>query len=562
MSLTWHIVKKDLRALKWPLGFWVLVIVAKLGIGAMLLNADGTEGVNWFLKMDILARMLAGFEFVSFLLTAALIHGDPLVGTTAFWMTRPISGARLLRAKLCWLGLVFGLLPVLVTLPWWLGCGYGPHEIAWAAAETAAIHAAVVLLGLMWSPVVQGYGRFLMWTIVTLFAVPTLVGSIIQGLNHLLQSQGPSDPVMAARMTLGGGIAVAAILGAMIHQYLTLRTRRSITLLAGSAGLIVLVGVAWPWALNIDARVKTWLRQRAAGEWPAAAAPADLKFSSFRYAEVSGPGGRNGTAGKLRLDWDVEGLDIRRPVSGGTWAQLLQSYDGECSLRWPDGNVEPVQARARSGTGSRMDFIGPLPANLEQAQDLAAGHFTTQVDLMPAVAERFANEVPACTLTAHLRLMQFESVTPVSPTSGAYHATGSTSERIAHAEKTGEELEIVFIRRAASLGVDYLGGGVLAPPGPIIRYHLANKERRLVGMYQQIDHRETRIGTVGISWQTLAYRASNRPRAARPTLEAINALNDAELVAVTYREVARFSQEIRSDALQVRRVDPIPDHRP
>jgi hypothetical protein len=127
MNLTWHIVKKDLRALKWPLALWIFVIIAKLGIGVVLLNADGTEGVEWFNKMDALAKILGIFEFVSFVLTAALVQQDLLVGTTAFWMTRPISGGRLLRAKLLSIGLVFGLLPVLVTLPWWQGCGYGPR---------------------------------------------------------------------------------------------------------------------------------------------------------------------------------------------------------------------------------------------------------------------------------------------------------------------------------------------------------------------------------------------------------------------------------------------------
>ena len=44
MNLTWHIVKKDLRALRWPLVLWTLLIVAKLGMGVVLLTADGTEG--------------------------------------------------------------------------------------------------------------------------------------------------------------------------------------------------------------------------------------------------------------------------------------------------------------------------------------------------------------------------------------------------------------------------------------------------------------------------------------------------------------------------------------
>jgi len=71
MNLTWHIVKKDLRALKWPLGLWILLIIAKLGVGVALLNADGTEGIEWFNKMDALAKVLSAFEFVSFVLARA-----------------------------------------------------------------------------------------------------------------------------------------------------------------------------------------------------------------------------------------------------------------------------------------------------------------------------------------------------------------------------------------------------------------------------------------------------------------------------------------------------------
>src|SRR5262249_55528045 len=98
MNLTWHIVKKDLRALRWPIGVWFLCVVGKLGVGVALLNARGDEGITWFNQMDLLAKTLAVGELLSFVLAAALVQEDLMVGTTAFWMTRPISGGRLLRA--------------------------------------------------------------------------------------------------------------------------------------------------------------------------------------------------------------------------------------------------------------------------------------------------------------------------------------------------------------------------------------------------------------------------------------------------------------------------------
>src|SRR5882757_4258729 len=178
MNLTWHIVKKDLRALRWPILLWVLVIVTKLGIGVAMLTADGTEGPEWFRRLDMFAKLMAGIEGVCFVFMATLIHEDLLVGTTAFWMTRPISGGRLLGAKLLSIGLVFWVMPVLVSLPWWQGCGYGLREIAWAAAETVALQAIFVLVGLLWAVVTDGYARFLMWTLLMVIAIPSIGGMI------------------------------------------------------------------------------------------------------------------------------------------------------------------------------------------------------------------------------------------------------------------------------------------------------------------------------------------------------------------------------------------------
>ena len=130
MNLIWHIIKKDVRALRWPLGLWTLVIILKLGTGVLLLTADGTEAPEWFTRLEGIATTFAGLELLSVLLVAALVQEDPLVGSSAFWVTRPVSGGRLLRAKLAAIGLVFILWPLVVTLPWWLACGYGPRELA------------------------------------------------------------------------------------------------------------------------------------------------------------------------------------------------------------------------------------------------------------------------------------------------------------------------------------------------------------------------------------------------------------------------------------------------
>ena len=133
MNFVWHIVKKDLRALRWPLVVWVALIAAKLAMGVLLLTSDTTGDQELFDTLSGISKVLAGLEFLGVVLVAALIQEDMLVGTTAFWITRPISGARLLTAKLLGLGIIFVVLPVLVTVPWWLGCHLSLGAMAGAA---------------------------------------------------------------------------------------------------------------------------------------------------------------------------------------------------------------------------------------------------------------------------------------------------------------------------------------------------------------------------------------------------------------------------------------------
>ncbi|MES1167358.1 MAG: hypothetical protein ABUL68_05085, partial [Pseudomonadota bacterium] len=401
MNLTWHIVKKDLRALKWPFALWALLIVAKLGVGVLLLNADGTEEPEWFIRMDGLSKILAAFEGVSFVLAAAVIQQDLMVGTKAFWMTRPISGGRLLRAKLLILLLVFGLLPLLITLPWWLGCGYGLREIGWAALETTAIHAACVLLGILWAVVTDGFGRFLMWTLVTLFAIPTLSGTLAYYLTR--GKPGPSGELVTTRFALGIAIAVVGILIVVAHQYLARRTGRSIALIATTASLIIVVAVLWPWNLDLKSKWYSFLDQRVERDWPLSAEPAGLTFTVERAQLLRRPNARPDWSVQLRLDYRVQGLPE---------TQMLMPYVGDYSLHWPDGFTEKGWAASRMGKGwydRAVLKVTGVPMTPVDGPDLS------QISQMirPAVVPRLEASPAAYALRSRFGLLEIESTTRV-----------------------------------------------------------------------------------------------------------------------------------------------------
>jgi hypothetical protein len=98
MKLLWHIAWKDFRRLRWLIGLFAAVIAVKLGLGAGLLWANDDA---WFRFLVECGNWVIGLEvLLGYALVAALIHEDRTIGASAFWMTRPISGGRLLAAKL------------------------------------------------------------------------------------------------------------------------------------------------------------------------------------------------------------------------------------------------------------------------------------------------------------------------------------------------------------------------------------------------------------------------------------------------------------------------------
>jgi len=544
MNLTWHIVKKDLRALRWPILLWILVIATKLGIGVAMLTADGTEGPEWFVRLDMFAKLMAGVEGVCFVFMAALIHEDLLVGTTAFWMTRPISGGRLLRAKLLGIGLVFWVMPVLVSLPWWQGCGYGLREIAWAAAETVALQAIFVLVGLLWAVLTDGYGRFLMWTLLMLIAIPSITGMV--GL-HLSKVQ-PAVPagVLNSRMWVILALAVAGIAAVVAHQFLTRRFWRSVAIIGSTVVLIIIAGLWWPWDLKIAEKWYAYGESQVEANWPTTTAPAGLTLTLGSAELARAPGARADRPVQLRVNYRVEGL----PGS-----QALVPSVANFSLQWPDGSAEkgwswvrPEQSLSRLVT---YRVLNQTPAEKWARDDSQAA--TT----IPAVAATRLQAAPAAfSLKVRYGIMEVETATSVPLQPGSRTMNGFLGERMAHVEKMGDQLEVTFVRHSPSLFIDillglqnYVFGAGQASTRQFAQYLLVNHARDFSDRGTPLFTHSSRIGTVDIDWQTIAYHAAKRPASGKPTLEGINALNEAELVRVTLREQGRFAYEFKTDAL-------------
>jgi hypothetical protein len=555
MNLTWHIVKKDLRALRWPLALWTLLIAAKLGLGVAMLTGEGGASVDWFPTLDNISMLLAGLQGMSFILVAALIQEDLLVGTSAFWVTRPISGGRLLAAKLLGIGLIFGVLPVLVNLPWWLGCGYGWHEIGWAVLETVGFNAIFALIGLLWAVVTDGYGRFLMWTLVMLIAIPSIAGGISMYLTRIHAAQ-PAG-LMWARTAVALSLAVLGVGGMVVHQFLTRRTVRSVIAIVVTAGLISAVGLWWPWSGNLKKQVENIVSAQREEPFvtPLSPEPTGIGFT-IRRGEIISPknGGSSWSSSRVMMSvpYDVTGL----PESQG-----LMPLAGRYTLSWPDGASDKGWSAFRYGSAwsesAARKALG-LPVDTRKY-----GHDSTAYQSIPlSAAVRLQSEPAAFAVKTTFRLMEIESITGVAQGNSVELSSGAASERITSIEKNGEELRVTFVRRQPALLKDYLLYGdpvfrVFADDTPhFSEYILVNRGLNFGDRGRSESTRMARVGTVGIVAETRVYRGSTLGGGKRLSLAAVNALNEAVLTRVTFRERSRFEHELKTDSLAVQAPNP------
>ena len=146
MNLILHIVRKDLRRLAVPFGAWLAFIIGKAAALVVYAGGDLPWPGEWFGTAVAYANWMEAT--VGMVLATWLVFEDSPCDPKTFWITRPLSGRRLLAAKLTGATLMLVALPVLLLVPVWLAAGFGPREIALAAASWAVLQGALTLLAL------------------------------------------------------------------------------------------------------------------------------------------------------------------------------------------------------------------------------------------------------------------------------------------------------------------------------------------------------------------------------------------------------------------------------
>jgi hypothetical protein len=242
VNLTWNIVAKDLRRLRWILALWAVIMLAGMGLCAIQERLDPGTYFSFYVGAFVFEWVL--LPLFSFGLVMGLILDDPVCEVDAFWITRPISGSRLLAAKAIALVLIW-LLPVVLTLPWWLGHGYDIGQVGRAAWQTLGFQVVAGALALPIAVLSPTSGRFVMNVI--LAAVGYLIVAAIFVVLALLRGEPLPAGLLHTRACLVVWIWIVATGAIAILQFHGRRTRRSIAVVAFAFVAGLAVALWWPW---------------------------------------------------------------------------------------------------------------------------------------------------------------------------------------------------------------------------------------------------------------------------------------------------------------------------
>jgi hypothetical protein len=264
MNQTLHIIRKDLRRLRWLLVAWVVIIIGRI----VVTTAGSTvepEDIGLQLVIQNLTSLLGIVEMLMWvLLVSLLVHDEPLVGADAFWLTRPIRPNALMAAKLA-LAAVFLVLAPLAR---------GVIEMAWFGASFRDVVAATP--GLLFT---QTFWVALLLTLAVLtpsltrfvVAIAAGIGALavaFAGLTAvlLLNQQEERDYYEGSFVPdstgeiVGSLLLLCVVIGVIVYQYRHRWPSRAI--LIGAAGAVAAVAVAfvWPWhfARGIEADPGPW----------------------------------------------------------------------------------------------------------------------------------------------------------------------------------------------------------------------------------------------------------------------------------------------------------------
>ena len=241
MKVVLHLLAKDITRLRVPLLVWAALFVLQF---TSVWPGAGTADPRLQLILVISTNLVPLLQTLMLVvIVPLLVHEDPVVGSTAFWVTRPISGRLLLAGKTLFALLFLIIPPLMIDLAGLVARGGSGQDFVFALGTMALGRVKFFALLFTLAALTQTFSRFALTgaVLVVSYATAGLLALVI-GLYATRESGVASIAFLGASGTLADLTTIGFAAAVVVNQYLTRKTVRSWILLACAVIVVLALG--------------------------------------------------------------------------------------------------------------------------------------------------------------------------------------------------------------------------------------------------------------------------------------------------------------------------------
>jgi len=263
MSQMMHIVRKDVRRLRWLLALGLVVLITRVALVVNGASAADESVATGLLLQQVWETMAIIELLLMAAIVAQLVLEEPLVGLTPFWLTRPYATRSLLAEKLLFAVIALVVLPSIADAVTMSLFHVGPRAIVSACAAAVLGYASWMLSLMVVAALTPSLGAFVLTTL-GVAAVSSLLPSVLFGFRGIwtapMPGYTPPSAPDATPFVVFMAVYLGAALSVVIYQYRHRRWRVAAALAVAGIAVTVVVPAIWPWSFARGEQVRP-------GEW-------------------------------------------------------------------------------------------------------------------------------------------------------------------------------------------------------------------------------------------------------------------------------------------------------
>ena len=251
MNIVLHNLKKDLRKLRILLVFWFVLLAMHFSLvatGFKLMESDLTLQTIF----NMIAMVLPFLQnIVLIILVPLLILEEPLVGTTAFWFTRPLSRKDLLKSKTLFIVLFLLLPPLLAEVVILAVNNASAIQMGYAIPEIILDRSYTIFIAAGFAVISRNFARYALTGVLFMLAF-WLFGLGLQAYrmyfdtNFFIFWRENESLLWISREIFTKILIFVGGIGLVGYQYTTRRTRNTLSAAVTVACLSFGISAFWP----------------------------------------------------------------------------------------------------------------------------------------------------------------------------------------------------------------------------------------------------------------------------------------------------------------------------